>query len=101
MEKIPFVSSLVQSKLAIRAVEKGDMTLLRELREDREKVHSLRVNKSVFVPMSALDFAFKNNNLEAARIILAKDEEDAEPRVEQPTCRLHLVQIYLTLFVLF
>lgn len=86
-EEAPFVSTLVQSKLAIREVLKGNLKGIKELRDDREKVHSLLVERSVAEDMSALDYALKANDIKAARLLVAPDEEGDKPRVEQPTCR--------------
>ncbi len=86
-EEAPFVSTLVQSKLAIREVLKGNLKGIKELRDDREKVHSLLVERSVAEDMSALDYALKANDIKAARLLAAPDEEGDKPRVEQPTCR--------------
>ncbi len=86
-EEPPFVSPVVQSKLAIRAVLSGDLGDLKSLRDDRDKVHSLKVRRSLAIGMSAVDYALKAGDLAALRVLLAEEPEGVKPRVMQPVSR--------------
>ena len=44
-EKVPFVSSLAHSKLAIRAVLTNNISLLKECRKNAKQVHSLNIKR--------------------------------------------------------
>lgn len=50
-EKVPFVSTLAQSKLVLRAAVQNDVKLLKELIEDRD--HVARVSNRFFVASQA------------------------------------------------
>ena len=85
-EKVPFVSSLAQSKLAIRAVLVSDMRLLEQVVKDHSKVHDPNIKRSLGNNMSALSYALKTENLEAVRILLKTKISKA--RVGLPSCSL-------------
>ena len=85
-EKVPFVSSLAQSKLAIRAVLVSDMRLLEQVVKDHSKVHDPNIKRSLGNNMSALSYALKSENLEAVRILLKT--KVSKPRVGLPSCSL-------------
>ena len=85
-EKVPFVSSLAQSKLAIRAVLVSDMKLLEQVVKDHSKVHDPNIKRSLGNNMSALSYALKMENLEAVRILLKTKLSKA--RVGLPSCSL-------------
>ena len=85
-EKVPFVSSLAQSKLAIRAVLVSDMKLLEHVVKDHSKVHDPNIKRSLGNNMSALSYALKMENLEAVRILLKTKLTKA--RVGLPSCSL-------------
>ena len=85
-EKVPFVSSLAQSKLAIRAVLVSDLKLLEEVVKDERKVHDPNIKRSLGNNMSALGYALRRENLEAVRILLKTKTK--KPRVGLPSCSL-------------
>lgn len=85
-EKVPFVSSLAHSKLAIRAVLVNDMKLLEQVVNDNTKVYSPLIKRSLGNNMSALGYALKTENLEAVRILLKSRTKNV--RVDLPTCSL-------------
>lgn len=51
-EKVPFVSTLAQSKLVLRAAVQNDVKLLKELIEDRD--HVARVSNRFFCGFTGL-----------------------------------------------
>ena len=85
-EKVPFVSSLAHSKLAIRAVLVNDMKLLEQVVKDNTKVYNPLIKRSLGNSMSALGYALKTENLEAVRILLKTKTKNV--RVDLPTCSL-------------
>ena len=85
-EKVPFVSSLAQSKLAIRAVLLNDMKLLEQVVKDNTKVHHPLIKRSLGNNMSALSYALRTENLEAVRILLKTKMKSS--RVGLPPCSL-------------
>ena len=85
-EKVPFVSSLAQSKLAIRAVLVSDLKLLEQVVKDDKTVHDPNIKRSLGNNMSALSYALKTENLEAVRILLKT--KMTKPRAELPSCSL-------------
>ena len=46
-EPVPFVSTVSQSRLAVRAVLTQDWSLLEKIASDRERVHSLATTRSI------------------------------------------------------
>ncbi|CAF2691907.1 unnamed protein product [Rotaria sp. Silwood2] len=67
---VPFISSSVQSKLAIRAVLLNDSVLLKSLIDDVDHVCSVHIRRDMPKSLSAIHYAIKNNNIDLLRILL-------------------------------
>ena len=86
-QKLPFVSSLSHSKLAIRAVLTGDMKLLQQCVKNTEQIFSLHADRSLASSMTALRYAVKQQNLAMVKV-LVKPQGKTASRVEAPRCLL-------------
>ncbi|CAF0987776.1 unnamed protein product [Adineta steineri] len=67
---VPYVSSIVQSKLAIRAVLINDPILLKGLIDDVNRVCSVHVQRGLHNELTAIHYAIKNDNIELLKILL-------------------------------
>ncbi|CAF3181779.1 unnamed protein product [Rotaria socialis] len=82
---VPFISSFVQSKLAIRAVLINDAKLLKSLINDVDHVCSIHVNRSLYNDLSAMHYAIKNNNVTMVKILLDDIKTPKKKRCPFPT----------------
>ncbi|CAF5187269.1 unnamed protein product, partial [Rotaria magnacalcarata] len=82
---VPFISSFVQSKLAIRAVLINDSKLLKSLINDVDHVCSIHVNRSLYNDLSAMHYAIKNNNVNMVKILLDDIKTPKKKRCPFPT----------------
>ncbi|CAF3833837.1 unnamed protein product, partial [Rotaria sp. Silwood1] len=67
---VPFISSSVQSKLAIRAVILNDPILLKCLIDDVDRVCSVHIRHDLSESLSVIHYAIKNNNINLLKILL-------------------------------
>ncbi|CAF3793465.1 unnamed protein product [Rotaria socialis] len=67
----PFISSTVQSKLAIRAVILNDAELLKSLIDDINRVYSVHIRRDFAGSPSAIHYAIKNNNIQLLEMLVA------------------------------
>ncbi|CAF4919571.1 unnamed protein product [Rotaria sp. Silwood1] len=67
---VSFISSSVQSKLAIRAVILNDRILLKSLIDDVDRVCSVHIRHDLSESLSAIHYAIKNNNIDLLKILL-------------------------------
>ncbi|CAF2162294.1 unnamed protein product [Rotaria magnacalcarata] len=67
----PFISSTVQSKLAIRAVLLNDAELLKSLIDDINRVYSVHIRRDFADSPSAIHYAIKNNNIQLLEMLVA------------------------------
>ncbi|CAF3062725.1 unnamed protein product [Rotaria sp. Silwood2] len=67
---VPFISSSVQSKLAIRAVLLNDADLLKSLIDDVDRVYSVHIKRDLPKSFSAIHYAVRNNNIELLEILI-------------------------------
>lgn len=97
---VPLISSSVQSKLAIRAVNLNDVTLLQHLIDDVEHVSSVEMSRRIFhslqfdfqvhikrdLPdsLSAIHYAIEWNHLDLLRILLKDLKEPKANRCSLP-----------------
>ncbi|CAF0863254.1 unnamed protein product [Adineta ricciae] len=82
---VPFISSIVQSKLAIRAVLINDPTLLKSLINDVNRVCSVHVKRSLNNDLTAVHYAIRNNNIEMLKILLEDIKTPKADRCPFPT----------------
>ncbi|CAF0960955.1 unnamed protein product [Adineta ricciae] len=82
---VPFISSYVQSKLAIRAVNLNDAKLLKSLINDTNHVCSVHVHRSLFTDLTAVHYAIKSNNIELVKILLDDIKSPKKTRCPFPT----------------
>ncbi|CAF1146314.1 unnamed protein product [Adineta steineri] len=82
---VPFISSFVQSKLAIRAVLLNDTKLLKSLIDDVDHVCSVHVNRGLYNDLTPLHYAIKNNNIEMVKILLDDIKTPKKNRCPFPT----------------
>ncbi|CAF0916058.1 unnamed protein product [Rotaria sp. Silwood1] len=82
---VPFISSFIQSKLAIRAVMINDSKLLKSLINDVHRVCSVHVTRSLYNDLSALHYAIKNNNINMVKILLGDIKSPKKNRCPFPT----------------
>ncbi|CAF3795485.1 unnamed protein product [Adineta steineri] len=82
---VPFISSFVQSKLAIRAVLLDDTKLLKSLIDDVDHVCSVHVNRGLYNDLTPLHYAIKNNNIEMVKILLDDIKTPKKNRCPFPT----------------
>ena len=85
-EEIPFISSIANSRLAIRAVRTNDIKMLKTVVEDVTKVHNPFVKQSLGNSMTALDYSLKMQN--NAAISILTEPKTKKKRVNVPTCSL-------------
>ena len=85
-EEIPFISSIANSRLAIRAVLTNDIKMLKTVVEDITNVHNPLVKQSLGNPMTALDHSLKMQN--TAAISILTEPKIKKKRVNVPTCSL-------------
>ncbi|CAF3862176.1 unnamed protein product [Adineta steineri] len=67
---VPYVSSIVQSKLAIRAVLINDPILLKGLIDDVNRVCSVHVQRGLHNELTAIHYAIKTDNIELLKMLL-------------------------------
>uniref|UniRef100_A0A915KS96 Uncharacterized protein n=1 Tax=Romanomermis culicivorax TaxID=13658 RepID=A0A915KS96_ROMCU len=67
---VPFVSVSNYSKSSIRAVLTSDENLLKNLRADKNNVHSLHIRRSIDVNFDALTYALAGNKVNLVKILL-------------------------------
>ncbi|CAF3833248.1 unnamed protein product [Rotaria sordida] len=67
---VPFISSSVQSKLAIRAVMLNDAELLKSLIDDIDHVYAVHIKRDLPKSLSAIHYAVRNNNTELLKILI-------------------------------
>ena len=84
---IPFVSSLSQSKLVIRAVLTKDIKLLQKCVKNTEEIFSLHTKRSLGNSMTALQYAIKEQNTAAIKL-LVKGSGKNVTRCSPPRCLL-------------
>ncbi|CAF4470899.1 unnamed protein product [Rotaria sp. Silwood2] len=82
---VPFISSLVQSKLAIRAVLINDSNLLKTLIDDVDRVCSVHVKRSLHNDLAAIHYAIKNDNIEMLKILVEDLKTPKKDRCPFPT----------------
>eukprot|EP00092_Neocalanus_flemingeri_P072035 GFUD01088588.1.p1 GENE.GFUD01088588.1~~GFUD01088588.1.p1 ORF type:complete len:398 (+),score=109.31 GFUD01088588.1:215-1408(+) len=85
-EKVPFVSGLAHSKLAIRAVLTNDMKLLEQCKDNGMQIYNLFVKRSLGNEMTALRYALKTKNLAAVELLYKPST--AKNRIGLPNCLL-------------
>ena len=85
-EEIPFISSIANSRLAIRAVLTNDIKMLKSIVEDVTNVHNPLVKQSLGNSMTALDYSLKKLNTSAISILT--EPKTKKKRVHVPTCSL-------------
>ena len=85
-EEIPFISSIANSRLAIRAVLTNDIKMLKTIVEDVTNVHNPLVKQSLGNSMTALDYSLKKLNTSAISILT--EPKTKKKRVHVPTCSL-------------
>ncbi|UJR19473.1 hypothetical protein I4U23_022604 [Adineta vaga] len=79
---VPFISSSVQSKLAIRAVLRNDPILLKSLINDVDRVSSVHIRRDLPGSLTAIHYAIKDNNIDLLQILvddLLKPKDDRCP----------------------
>ncbi|CAF1574984.1 unnamed protein product [Rotaria sp. Silwood1] len=67
---VPFISSSVQSKLAIRAVILNDAELLKSFIDDVARVYSVHIKRDLPKSFSAIHYAIRNNNIELLQMLV-------------------------------
>jgi hypothetical protein len=82
---VPFISSIVQGKLAIRAVLINDPALLKSLIADVDRVCSVHVKRGLHNDLTAIHYAIKNDNLEMLKILIEDLETPKKDRCPMPT----------------
>ncbi|CAF3964350.1 unnamed protein product [Rotaria sp. Silwood2] len=82
---VPFISSFIQSKLAIRAVIINDSKLLKSLINDVHRVASVHVTRGLYNDLSALHYGIKNNNINMVKILLDDIKSAKKNRCPFPT----------------
>ncbi|CAF3379069.1 unnamed protein product [Rotaria sp. Silwood1] len=82
---VPFISSIVQSKLAIRAVLINDSKLLKTLIDDVDHVCSVHVKRSLHNDLAAIHYAIKNDNIEMLKILIEDLKTPKTDRCPFPT----------------
>ncbi|CAF4086910.1 unnamed protein product, partial [Rotaria sp. Silwood2] len=82
---VPFISSFIQSKLAIRAVIINDSKLLKSLINDVHRVASVHVTRGLYNDLSALHYGIKNNNINMVKILLDDIKSPKKNRCPFPT----------------
>ncbi len=82
---VPFISSLVQGKLAIRAVLINDSTLLKSLISDVDRVCSVHIKRGLHNDLTAIHYAIKNDNIELLKILLEDLKTPKKNRCPFPT----------------
>ncbi|CAF1343422.1 unnamed protein product [Rotaria magnacalcarata] len=81
---IPFISSIVQSKLAIRAVLINDSKLLKSLIDDLDHVCSVHVARGLHNDLTAIHYAIKNDNTEMLQILIEDLQKPKKGRCPFP-----------------
>jgi len=82
---VPFISSIVQGKLAIRAVLINDPALLKSLINDVDRVCSVHVKRGLHNDLTAIHYAIKNDNIEMLKILLEDLKSPKKDRCPFPT----------------
>jgi hypothetical protein len=82
---VPFISSIVQGKLAIRAVLINDPALLKSLIADVDRVSSVHVKRGLQNDLTAIHYAIKNDNLEMLKILVEDLLTPKKERCPMPT----------------
>jgi hypothetical protein len=82
---VPFISSIVQGKLAIRAVLINDPALLKSLITDVDRVCSVHVKRGLHNDLTAIHYAIKNDNIEMLKILLEDLKSPKKDRCPFPT----------------
>ncbi len=82
---VPFISSIVQGKLAIRAVLINDPALLKILINDVDRVCSVHVKRGLHNDLTAIHYAIKNDNIEMLKILLEDLKTPKKDRCPIPT----------------
>ncbi|CAF1971897.1 unnamed protein product [Rotaria magnacalcarata] len=81
---VPFISSSIQSKLAIRAVLLNDRILLNSLIDDVDRVCSVHIRRDFSKSLSAIHYAIKNDNIDLLRILLEDIKKPKQNRAPFP-----------------
>ncbi|XP_033124640.1 uncharacterized protein LOC117122965, partial [Anneissia japonica] len=82
--EMPEVSKAAYAKRAIRAVLTNDMVLLRKLINDKKKVASVFLDRSVDVKDDAMSYAIMNNNQAAIKLLGTELEANQRDRCRIP-----------------
>ncbi|XP_033125958.1 poly [ADP-ribose] polymerase tankyrase-like [Anneissia japonica] len=82
--EMPEVSKAAYAKRAIRAVLTNDMVLLRKLINDKKKVASVFLDRSVDVKDDAMSYAIMNNNQAAIKLLGTELEANQGDRCRIP-----------------
>ncbi|UJR15954.1 hypothetical protein I4U23_002874 [Adineta vaga] len=82
---VPFISSIVQSKLAIRAVLLNDTGLLKSLINDIDHVCSVHVKRGLNNDLTAMHYAIQNDNIEMLKILIEDVRAPKKDRCPFPT----------------
>ncbi|CAF1193546.1 unnamed protein product [Rotaria sordida] len=82
---LPFISSIVHSKLSIRAVLINDSKLLKSLIDDVDRVCSVHVKRSLHNDLTAIHYAIKNDNIEMIKILIEDLKTPKKDRCPFPT----------------
>lgn len=82
---VPFISSVVQGKLAIRAVLINDVELLKSLIDDVDRVCSVHVKRGLHNDLTAIHYAVKNDKIEILKILLEDLKTPKKDRCPFPT----------------
>lgn len=82
-DHVPFISKMAHTKLVFRAVLQNDVELLKQLLEDDQHVHDVKIPKSVSDERSPLQIALENNNVEMVEILLKDIKTKENKRLKQ------------------
>lgn len=82
---VPFISSLVQSKLAFRAVFLNDVKLLKSLIADTDRVCSVHVEQGLHNELTPIHYAIKFDNLQLLEILIEDLQSPKKDRCPFPT----------------
>ncbi|CAF0899034.1 unnamed protein product [Didymodactylos carnosus] len=82
---VPYISTIVQGKLAIRAVLLNDHKLLKTLIDDVDRVYSIHLMRGIHNEYSAVQYAIQTNNLNMLKEILDDIATPKKDRCPRPT----------------
>ena len=84
-----FVSPLIESKIAFRSIHLNDLSLLKSLLNDSDRIPTVHLEKSVYNKWTPAEYALYLNNIEALEILIDDFLKKKDSRIEMPETMFH------------